>query len=71
LFGLPADASADDDPNKALPTAIFIINLDKVCLHFAVLGSCSLKSKRICSDLFWQWVPNLLLAEITRAREPY
>lgn len=33
LFGLPADASADRDPNKAYPTAIFILNLDKVCLH--------------------------------------
>lgn len=31
LFGLPPDASADNDPNKALPTAIFILNLDKVC----------------------------------------
>lgn len=29
LFGLPPDASADGDPNKALPTAIFILNLDK------------------------------------------
>ncbi|KAG0575716.1 hypothetical protein M758_5G026800 [Ceratodon purpureus] len=29
LFGLPADASADNDPNKAFPTAIFILNLDK------------------------------------------
>ncbi|XP_024397913.1 uncharacterized protein [Physcomitrium patens] len=29
LFGLPADASADLDPNRALPNAIFILNLDK------------------------------------------
>lgn len=32
LFGLPADAGAEHDFNRALPTAIFILNLDKVCL---------------------------------------
>uniref|UniRef100_A0A7I4FQ67 DUF7906 domain-containing protein n=1 Tax=Physcomitrium patens TaxID=3218 RepID=A0A7I4FQ67_PHYPA len=29
LFGLPADAGAEHDFNRALPTAIFILNLDK------------------------------------------
>ena len=32
LFGLPADA--ENDPNKALPSAIFILNLDKVRLLY-------------------------------------
>lgn len=29
LFGLPADAAPEN--NRALPNAIFVLNLDKVC----------------------------------------
>lgn len=36
LFGLPANANAEENSNKALPNAIFILNLDKVCSMFCV-----------------------------------
>jgi hypothetical protein len=32
LFGLPPAAHSENDMNGPVPSAIFILNLDKVCL---------------------------------------
>lgn len=47
LFGLPATANAEENANKALPNAIFILNLDKVCSPYW--------DRVLCEVQAWIW----------------